>query len=90
LTTSDARCSTREIKSGTAIAKPAFNKETFYKEIGLKSLREKLVKRYTWSVLLYSAEKCTLRRKDQKYIPSSEMWCWRKMEKINWSDRVRN
>jgi len=31
----------------------------------------------------------TLRRVDQKYVGSSEMWCWRRME-ISWNDRVRN
>jgi hypothetical protein len=23
-------------------------------------------------------------------VESFEMWCWRRMEKINWTDRVRN
>jgi hypothetical protein len=27
---------------------------------------------------------------DQKYLESFEMWCWRRMEKINFTDRVRN
>jgi hypothetical protein len=26
----------------------------------------------------------------QKYQESFEMWCWRRMEKISWTDRVRN
>jgi hypothetical protein len=25
-----------------------------------------------------------------KYLESFEMWCWRRMEKIIWTDRVRN
>jgi len=24
------------------------------------------------------------------HLESSEMWCWRRMEKIGWSDHVRN
>jgi hypothetical protein len=32
----------------------------------------------------------TLRKLDQKYINSFEMWCWRRMENISWTDRVRN
>jgi hypothetical protein len=32
----------------------------------------------------------TLRKLDQKYIKSFEMWCWRKMKKIIWTDHVRN
>jgi hypothetical protein len=31
-----------------------------------------------------------LRKVDQKYLESFEMWCWRRMEKISWTDRVRN
>jgi hypothetical protein len=27
---------------------------------------------------------------DQKYLESFEMWCWRRMEKISWTGRVRN
>ena len=26
----------------------------------------------------------------QKHMESFEMWCWRRMEKISWSDQVRN
>jgi hypothetical protein len=38
---------------------------------------------------LYDAETWTLRKVDQKYLESSEMWCWRRIE-ISWTDRVRN
>jgi hypothetical protein len=36
------------------------------------------------------AETWTLRKIDQKYLESFDMWCWRRMEKISWTDRVRN
>jgi hypothetical protein len=39
---------------------------------------------------LYGAETWTLRAVDQKYLGSFEMWCWRRMEKISWTDHVRN
>jgi len=39
---------------------------------------------------LYGAETLTLRAADQKYLESFEMWCWRRMEKISWTDHVRN
>jgi hypothetical protein len=32
----------------------------------------------------------TLRKVDQKYVENFEMWCWRRMEKISWTDHVRN
>ena len=31
-----------------------------------------------------------LRATDQKRLESYEMWCWRRMEKISWTDHVRN
>jgi len=39
---------------------------------------------------LYGAETWTLRAADQKYLESFEMTCWRRMEKIIWTDHVRN
>jgi hypothetical protein len=54
------------------------------------NLRKKLVKSYIWSITLCGAETWTTRALDQKYLESFEMWCWRRMEKISWTDRVRN
>ena len=53
-------------------------------------LRKKLVKGYIWSIALYGAETWTLRAVDQKHVEGFEMWCWRRMEKISWTDHVRN
>ena len=53
-------------------------------------LRKKLVKCYIWSIALYGAETWTLRAVDQKHLESFEMSCWRRMEKISWTDHVRN
>jgi hypothetical protein len=48
------------------------------------------VKFYIWSIALYGAGTWTLWKVDQKHLESFEMWCWRRMEKISWTDRVRN
>jgi hypothetical protein len=53
-------------------------------------LRKKLVKCYIWSIALCGAETWRLRAVDQKNLESFEMGCWRRMEKISWTDRVRN
>jgi hypothetical protein len=86
----DVRC-TREIKSRIAMTKAAFNKTKtlFTSKLDL-NLRNKLVKCYNWSTALYGAETWTLWKVDQKYLESFEMWCWRRMEKISWTGRVRN
>ena len=39
---------------------------------------------------LYGAETWTLQAVDQKHLESYEVWCWRRMEKISWTDHVRN
>jgi len=53
-------------------------------------LRKKVVKCHIWSIAVYGAEIWTLRAVNQKYLESLEMWCWRSMEKISLTDRVRN
>jgi len=42
------------------------------------------------STALNGAGNLTLREVDQKYLESYELWCWRRMEKINWTDRSKN
>jgi hypothetical protein len=63
---------------------------TAYNSIFDLELRKKLVKCYVWSIALYDAETWTLRTVDQKNLESFEMWCWWRMEKISWTDHVRN
>jgi hypothetical protein len=88
--TNDGRCA-YEIKCRIAMAKAAFNKRrTLFTSTLDLELRKKLVKCYVWSIALYGAETWTLRAVDQKHLESSEMWCWRMMEKISWTDHVRN
>jgi hypothetical protein len=72
-------------------AKAAFNKKRilFTSTMDLE-LRKKLVKCYVWSIDLHGAETWTLRAVDQKHLKNLEMWCWRRMEKISWTDHVRN
>jgi len=88
--TNDGRC-TCEIKSRIAMAKAPFNKKRalFASTMGVK-LRKKLVKCYIWSIALYGTETWTLLAVVQKHLESFEMWCWRRMEKIRWTNHVRN
>jgi hypothetical protein len=73
------------------MAKVAFNKKkTLFTSTLCLELRKKLVKCYVWSIALYGAETWTLRAVDQKNLESFKMWCWRRMEKIIWTDHVRN
>ena len=48
------------------------------------------MKCYIWSIALHGAETWTLRKVDQKYLERFEIRCWRKMEKIGRTERVRS
>jgi len=88
--TNYARC-TREMKTRNTMAKAALNKKVslFINILGLH-LRKKLVTYYIFSIALYGTETWTLWKVDQKHLEGSEMRCWRRMEKMNWTDHVKN
>jgi hypothetical protein len=88
--TNDSIC-TREIKSRIGMAKGTFNKKktSFTSKMDL-SLRQKLIKCYSWSIALCGGEIWTLWKVEQKYLENFEMLCWRRMEMMNLSERVRN
>jgi len=73
------------------MAKAEFNKKRalFTSTLDLE-LRKKLVKCYVWSIALYGAKTWTLRAVDQKHLENFEIRWWRRMEKISWTDHVRN
>jgi hypothetical protein len=72
------------------VAKAALNKNVLFTSKLDLHLRKKLVKCHILSIALYGAENWALRKVDQKYLASFQMWCWRSMENISWTDRVRN
>jgi hypothetical protein len=88
--TNEGRC-TCEIKCRIAMAKAAFNKRRalFTSPLDLK-LRKKLVESYIWSMAFDGDETWMLQAIDQKHMESCKMWCWRRMEKISWTDHVGN
>jgi len=73
------------------MAKSAFNKKRilFASTLDVK-LRKKQVKCHIWSIALYGAETWTFRAVDRKHLESFQMWCWRRMGKISWTDHARN
>jgi hypothetical protein len=72
------------------MVKAAFMKEMFFiRKFGL-NLRNKLAMCNIWSIALCGAESWQLLKLDQKYLESFEIWYWRSMEKVIWTDRARN
>jgi hypothetical protein len=88
--TNDARC-TSQIEPSIAMAEVAFNQEenSFHQQTEV-NLTKKVVNCYTWSTALYASEMLTHRKVYAKDLKCFQMWCWRRMEKISWTNRVRN
>jgi len=80
-----------EIRVRIALAKDAFSKhQTLLTKNIRPALKKRLVKTLIWSVLLYGAETWTMKKADIKKLEGCEMWFWRRMEKISWTEHVTN
>ena len=86
----DGRCDT-EIKIRIALAKEAFSKrkELLTKRFS-RRVKKKLIKTLVWTTLLYGCETWTLRKDEIRRLEAMEMWLWRRMEKISYTERVTN
>ena len=51
-------------------------------------MKRTLIKGCIWSVAVYGPEKLTLRKNEGRIINAFETWCWTKMFKIKWTDRI--
>ena len=73
------------------MAKDAFNKrkELLSKRMNIDT-KKRIVKALVWSIALYGAETWALGAEDIKRIEAFEMWVWRKMQKVRWSERKTN
>src|SRR5215510_3849187 len=85
--TEDGRC-IKEIKSRIGLGKQAFEKRK--KILCSKmcmSLRVRLVKTLVWSVLLYGSETWTIRKEERKRLEAFEMWVWRRIARVSWTEK---
>ncbi|KAG1714986.1 TBC1 domain family member 13 [Nymphon striatum] len=86
----EGKC-TKDVKARIAMAKQAFmkRKELLIKNISLY-LKKRLVKSLIWSVALYGSETWTIRVDERRKLEAFEMWVWRNILKIKWSDKISN
>lgn len=50
-------------------------------------LKMKLVKAMVWTTLSYGSEAWTIKINDERRIQSAEMWMWRRMMRVSWTER---
>ncbi|KAJ4443680.1 hypothetical protein ANN_05355 [Periplaneta americana] len=78
-------------ESRIAMAKEAFNRKgSIFCGPLEKELRKRLVKCFVWSVVLYGGRSMDITRSEEKRLEAFEMWIWRRMERVKWTDRIRN
>ena len=88
--TEDGRCN-EEIKCRIAMAKEAFMKRRELLTRGMKrETKKRIIKVMVWTVALYGAETWTLTKADRQKVEALEMWLWRRMEKIPYTEHVTN
>src|SRR6218665_2530597 len=79
--------SQRNQEKDIAMGKEAFLKRKELLRGGLKrSLKKRMIKTLIWSVTLYCAETWTMRQVDIAILEAFEMWIWRRMERISWTE----
>ena len=91
ISTSNMNCC-QEVEQRIVMAEEAFNrkKRSIFCGTLEKELRKRLVKCFVWSVVLYGTETWTLRRNEQKQLEAFEMWVWRRVEPVKWTDKIKN
>lgn len=82
----------KEIKRRIGISKSAFNnmKSIFQsRKINMK-LKLRLLKCYIWSVLLHGVETWTISKKMEKRLEAYEMWLYRRIGRVSWTEKKTN
>ena len=73
------------------MAKTAFNK---IKKLVTNSklcikTRKRFVKCFVWSTLTYGCEAWTMNKSNERRIEAAEMWFWRRVLKVSWTEKLR-
>ena len=88
--TSDGRPD-KEIKRRISMAKSKFFQlGTILRDNISVRVKYKIIKCYVLSVLMYGCETWTMRKKEIRSLEAFEMWIYRKMNRIRWTDKISN
>ena len=87
----DGRCE-HEIRTRIGIAKTAFGK--MRNVVTSRHIRTdtkiRVIKTYVWATLLYGCESWTINKGMEERLEAFEMWCWRRMMRVSWTERRSN
>jgi len=87
----DGKC-VKEIKRRVAIGKTAMiGLEKIWKDKHVSiDTKKRLVRALIFSTVLYGCETWTVTKKMERMINACEMWVWRKMQRISWTEKRTN
>ena len=87
LKSADGNCN-KDTRSRIGMAKKRMlDLVPIWKDRGItKDLNMKLVRSLVWTVLTYGAEGWTLTKADEKRIQSAELWIYRRMLRVSWTE----
>ena len=49
-----------------------------------------LVKAMVFPVVMYGCESCTVKKAEHRRIDAFELWCWRRLLRVPWTERRSN
>ena len=49
-----------------------------------------LVKAMVFPVVMYGCENCTIKKAERRRIDAFELWCWRRLLRVPWTERISN
>jgi len=83
--------SCHDVRRRIALGTEAFNKksELMWGSLSLH-LKKRIVKAIVWSVALYGSETWTLQEEDIRRLEAFEIWIWRQMMKVPWTEHKTN
>ena len=84
--------STPEIKRRIVLGKATMTKlKALWKNKQLtKVTKIRLVKALVYPVVTYASETWVMKKRDKNRIEAFEMWCWRRLLNISWTDHITN
>ena len=73
------------------MGKEAFDKKTDLMRGSLSlHLKKRMVKAFVWSVAVYGSETWTPQIEDIRRLEAFEIWIWRRMMKVSWTEHKTN
>ena len=88
--TMDGGCS-HEIKRCLLLGRKAMNLDSVLKSRDMTlATKVRLVKAMVFPVVMYRCESWTIKKAEHRRIDAFELWCWRRLLRVPWTERRSN